>query len=792
MRILFILFFLSTGFAVLAQDCSYKLRGQVLDDEDQPLQGAVIELSVSRDKTVSLKDGSFLFSNLCAGKQVVSVQYVGFALSTKTVHVGNKSLITFRLRADETQLAEVVVQSDAAKRNFSQTSALLSETEVLEMHGKPLGESLLQIAGVSALQTGPSIFKPMIHGLHSQRILILNNGIRQEGQQWGTEHAPEIDPFIATQIEVVKGAEAVRYGADALGGAIIITPPSLHKSNGFGGTASSSFLTNSRTYAFSAMLEGNIRALSKWAWRTQGTYKRGGDYHTPDYVLSNTGLQEYNFSGAIGFNDHQKGVEIYGSTYNTKIGILRAAHTGNLSDLQASIVNERPWYVRDFTYNVDNPYQEIHHNLLKVKAFEKIEGVGTLTILYGGQLNQRNEFDIRRAGRSNRPALSLALFSNVVDVSLDHEWGDVTGSVGVNGTFKENKNDTEATGIKPLIPNYNQYAGGLFWIEKWRKGNWTLEAGARYDYQFLKVLTFTEAQELVKPVFEFNYFSGSAGVTYSFTPNTRIVSNLSLASRPPHVSELYSEGLHHGTASIEEGLKRLNGVLNTETSGIKKEFSRKWITSLQHAGTKFSVEVSAYANVIDNYVFLSPSATRLTIRGYFPVFSYQQTNALLTGADATVGLNVSKQLFFQGKYSYLYGKDVSRNDVLIFMPPPQFDNSITYTFAQTNNFKNVHVTARSLTVLEQTRAPRAVYPVDIVNYNNDGVIDFMPAPNAYTLIHLQAGFDLPVGEHSLSVNIACENLLNTRYRNYLNRLRYYADDIGQNFIIRLSYNFYSH
>jgi iron complex outermembrane receptor protein len=83
------------------------------------------------------------------------------------------------------------------------------------------------LAGVTTLQTGSSISKPVIHGLHSNRILIMNNGVRQEGQQWGSEHAPEIDPFIATRLSVVKGAAGVRYGSDAIGGVILVEPEEL-------------------------------------------------------------------------------------------------------------------------------------------------------------------------------------------------------------------------------------------------------------------------------------------------------------------------------------------------------------------------------------------------------------------------------------------------------------------------------------------------------------------------------------------------------------------------------------
>ena len=138
--------------------------------------------------------------------------------------------------------------------------------------------------------------------------------------------------------------------------------------------------------------------------------------------------------------------------------------------------------------------------------------------------------------------------------------------------------------------------------------------------------------------------------------------------RPPHVSELYSEGLHHGTAAIEEGLMRVEASA-TDQDLILKEAAGKWISTLQITGKKLSADFSVYANLINNYVFLSPTGSRLTIRGYFPVWAYQQTDALLAGADAFVQWSVSKKFQYTGKLSYIYGSDLSRNDVLIFIPP---------------------------------------------------------------------------------------------------------------------------
>jgi iron complex outermembrane recepter protein len=763
--------------------------GVVKDSEGNTLPGATILLGPMG--TISNSDGGFILTHLCEGNYPLQVKFIGFIDFTKNITLAESQHEIITMVPSRTELESIEVYGLAQSTGMTNTSLVLSSTEFGQLKGKSLGESLKSLPGVNVLQSGPAIFKPVIHGLHSQRILILNNGIRQEGQQWGIEHAPEIDPFIAAELTVVKGAEAVRYGADAMGGVIIVNAPAMHQTKKFGGELNTGYMTNNKMGVLSGVFEGGIKSLDDWSWRLQGTVKKGGDFSAPDYVLSNTGLEEFNVSGTLGFQQFNRGLEVYASTFNTEIGILRAAHTGNLNDLENSIKNNEPWYIAPFTYDISNPRQKINHHLLKVSAHQTISGLGKLNVLYGGQYNLRKEFDVRRGSRNERPSLFMKLFTNVLDVSIDHEHTQHSGSFGLNATYKYNVNETGETGISPLIPDYHQFSSGIFIIEKVRKNNWLLEAGGRYDYQFLKVLTFTSGNTLIKPTFNFHYFSGSLGATYYFSPTIRLNNHISRSSRPPHVSELYSEGLHHGTAAIEEGLMRLNGEVLTEQSMVKKEVSGKWISTLQVEGKKISADFSIYANTISNYIFLSPVATRLTIRGYFPVWQYQQTNAVLTGADAFFNWTASKNLQYTGKLSYLYARDVTRKDALIFIPPVNMENSLRYQ-TTVGKLEDFFVKLSVPTFFEQNNAPISVYPSEIPNYTGEQVYDIAPPPPGYSLLNVEVGFTLPLRDQNLSISLAGENLTNETYRNYMNRLRYFADDIGRNFIVRLKYNFHSH
>src|SRR5690606_5649661 len=191
----------------------------------------------------------------------------------------------------------------------------LSREDIAEARGGSLAEHFDALAGVGTLQTGTTIAKPVINGMHSNRVLILNNGIRQEGQQWGAEHAPEIDPFIAKDFKVIKGAEGVRYGADAIGGVLLISPPPLPVDPYLSGELTAAYQANGRAGVLSGMLQSGVKGVKGLSWRVQGTAKRGGNARTANYTLGNTGLAEYNGAAALRYSSTRSALEAYYSRF---------------------------------------------------------------------------------------------------------------------------------------------------------------------------------------------------------------------------------------------------------------------------------------------------------------------------------------------------------------------------------------------------------------------------------------------------------------------------------------------
>ncbi len=219
------------------KDCTYTLSGQITDEHDQsPLEYASIYIQDLGRGATADERGNYVLTNLCEGTYRLLIRHVGCEPKEAFITINKNMIKAFALEHHTRELNEVVVKGEVEDTNVSLATSELSETQLDQSRGKTLGESLKSLSGVNSLQSGPTISKPVINGLHSNRILIMNNGIRQEGQQWGQEHAPEIDPFSATGFKVIKGAATVRYGADAIGGIVLVEPPSLLSNREFKGS----------------------------------------------------------------------------------------------------------------------------------------------------------------------------------------------------------------------------------------------------------------------------------------------------------------------------------------------------------------------------------------------------------------------------------------------------------------------------------------------------------------------------------------------------------------------------
>jgi len=616
------------------------------------------------------------------------------------------------------------------------------------------------------LKNGSNIAKPIIHGLKGNRVAILNNGELQAGQQWGNDHAPEIDPFSADKITVIKGAEGVRYGGNAIGGIILIEPGPITFDPHFHGLAQYLFNTNGRSHGANFSLQ---KGQEFFQWRVKGGYAKGGDLKSSNYFLNNTGKENVHASIQLNRTKGQWSHRAYYSFYSTSLGVLRGAHIGNTTDLKNALVRDEPLFTEEtFSYELESPRQAVTHDLWKISSKYFFSDHNFIQLSYAGQKNQRREFDVRRNGRSNIPALSLNLLAHNFQL-IYHKEGkrDWHLESGLQFRINDNENDPE-TDVFPLIPNYESFQPSIFFSSKKSGEHLAFDIGARYDYKFLKVQRFTNT---VPPVYEtpehvFHNYTFLAGIGTTQLKNGSSRFQVGLVQRAPEINELYSAGLHQGVASIEEG----QSDLQPET-GIKI----LWTNNI-NIKNKLFLEASFYTNPIRDFIFLEPQEDlRLTIRGAFPVFLYKQADVNLSGFDLLSKWDINKRFSWINKFAYVRGQNLTTSQPLIDIPSGDLQSSFQYEIERIKRLQNFSVELTGNYVLQQNR---------FVQFEN------IPNPPAgYFLLNIKLGVVIPIRENRLSVQLTGENLLNQKYRSYLNRLRYFADEQGLNVGLNLRYKF---
>lgn len=748
-----------------------------------PLAFATVVLANTQHGTVADESGAFELHNICEEEVNLEVQFVGY----KTVvhhHDFHHPSPTIYLAPIEHELQSIVVENK--RTNQVQSLALqqkkLDETSLIS---SSLGEVVRSISGVSLLKTGANVSKPIIHGLHSNRVLVINNGVRHGYQVWGQEHAPEIDPSNVEQIQVVKGAATVKYGPDALGGVILYNAKEAKLDVPINGSLGTSFHTNGSALVSKLSLS---KGYDRFAWNIGGFGTYQGDLQAPDYNLSNTGKREYAGSFNTLWHQPRFDLKLFGSYFNQEIGILRGSIVGSASDLQNAIERSTPSPTSPFTYDIQNPKQTTEHMLLK-SELDYYWGESVFNMQFAAQVNEREEYDVRRGDLNTRPVISLLMHTHTVDL----EWAQPSrnGWSGTTGVQLFSQKSANQPDLNPanFVPDYDIFNIGAFTIQSYTFANdATLEIGARFDKQKLYAADTIYSTTIYSNEIDYTSTTFTIGFKKQLTPEISILSNVGYAWRPPNVAELYSFGYHHSVLQygllryeLEPALTTAN-ILDETDKAVPAEKGLKWVTGVEVTKPKTKAEFIFYANQIDNYIFLKPYDIITGIRSALPAYIYEQSDALLLGSDWDIHYQHTPAVSSELKVSYVYALERAANQAFVEIPPLNVQYSIKKTGPWSYGL-NLSYTARQWhepTVIEPSNFDEDDFELD------EGVIfDFMEAPDGFFLLGGNVSYEKSFWKASLTV----DNMLNTSYRLYTDRLRYFADDPGRNIAMTVLFKF---
>lgn len=701
--------------------------------------------------------------------------YVDVLDSTIRVAKGWQRIVV-KLKPSNISVGEVKVGAKQRATSKLQQSVAI-ETEVLEKSASlSIGQLLEQVPGVSTISTGSTIYKPVIQGMHSSRVLLINNGVKLESQSWGEDHAPEIDHTGSSVVEVVKGAEAVRYGYGAVGGVVIFSQAPLpfgHDHFKVGGKANLGYALNGHGYDGS----GSIEMGYKWiGLRLHGMYQRTGDYRTAKYILNNTGLTNINLSAHVGARYKNFTATLYSSLYTSWMGIYYGSKVSDIDQLLKRFIAGQPdeHTFKPFSYKVIPPFQQVQHFMAKSDFVYRINDDHKLELTLSYQDNLRQEYENRKQERySWLPVQDLQLTSMNGELVWNGNWSlfNMSSQLGITGMYQYNFN-VPGTKTPAFIPNYAALTMGGFLFHKVQFGNLTCSAGMRLDLRAMDVKGYTTLSS-------FKYyggfriymnFTGTFAFHYQFNENIEARANLGWAWRPPDVNEMFAAGLHHGIYWV------------VGNKGLKSEHGYKAVAGAKYHNSWLVVEPSVFFQYIDNYIYDNIGEGRDRFHnhpsGKFPKFVYEQDNSRFFGGDVTLSVVPYTGLTLSAKGEWINARNLRRNTWLPFMPSDRYGLGANYTIAWGDKQEwHADVSLEGMLVTKQKRF--------------DASKDLVPdSPPAYFLLKgsAEVGRDLP-GGRSVRLMLLGDNILNALYKEYTDRFRYYAHARGAQLTIRTLVNF---
>jgi len=771
------------------------ISGKVLDIETgDPLPFAVVKfISINRVTTAD-ENGEFTLSDICPGTYKIEVSFVGYKTQIFEKSVDEESIIELQL---QNKINEFETLNVTARRLLERGTEAISQTQITKSDfssnpTRSVASVLSGVQGVTFSSAGSNVQLPVIHGLRGNRILILNNGLKHGFQNWGPDHAPEIDLSGVDNITVVKGAAGVRYGPEAIGGAVIVEGDPMFFNQPFEASVGTGFHSNGRGY-FTQVETGT--GFSNWSYHLGGSLTRFGDRQAPDFSLTNSGKDEKAFHGGARFESGQVKAKVFYSFVDQELALLRTsvAESGNL--FIRSINADEPVFIRPFSFDINEPKQENQHHLGKVELNWQYSEKASLNLRAGRQFNFHKEFDVRR--NADLPITDLDLITDDIQLDWKHpDWIGLDGMIGVQ-LFRQSNENNPGTNTTAFIPNYNVQRYSAFLIEGKDFGNNTVEVGLRVDFEDNSVRGRETNQDLFGDEFSFFNFTASAGWIHSFSERSQIKTNFGTAWRSPNMAELFSFGQNgfKGTFGLlrhrfnSENMLRTDQVTRFDESGKSVEKGLKWVSEWNFSTDHHQIVTTAYSNLIRDFIFEKPADIIGTVRGPLPIFIIDQADSFFLGTDVTWKHQYSSRLNGTFGGSYLYSRNIEDSEPLINQPPAKTDYSFSYaTDGGLGFFDSFEFILNTSYTFKQFDAPRTIRPEDIVNGNveiqqDSEIFDFKEAPSGYFLVNTS----LHTTFGNFSGSLEMQNLLNTSYRDYLNEMRLFADEPGFNISLSITY-----
>jgi iron complex outermembrane recepter protein len=750
------------------------LTGKIIDKQTgATIPGVTVYIPDLKTGAVTNIDGIYLIENLPQKKVLIQVSFLGYKTIIETVDLAAITTKDFAMETSAKEMNEVVVtgHSQAGEKNRTPTPiSVISSTELKQNTSTNIIDALAKQPGISQITTGSGISKPVIRGLGYNRVVVVNDGIRQEGQQWGDEHGIEIDEFSVNKVEILKGPASLSYGSDAIAGVINMLSETTIPQGKIVGDVIANYQTNNGMIGYSANVAGNLKG---YIWDVRYSNKMAHSYQNKyDGYVYNSGFKENTISGILGVNKSWGYSHLHFSVYDFTPGLVE----GERDSASGKFI--RPVALNDSTegseivpdadlksYDVSIPYQRINHYKATLNNSFYL-GNSSIKAILGFQQNHRKEF-----GNILTPdTYGLYFLMNTFNYDIRYVLPEKNGwdvSLGVNGMEQNSQNK----GLEFLVPEYNLFDIGGFTIIKKTFDKLDLSGGIRYDTRTEKTEDLYlngKGEKTENPdtasyhqfsafTGKFSGVSGSIGATYQFSEKAFAKLNAARGYRAPNIGEIGSNGIHEGTNRYELG-----------NSKLKPENSFQMDLSFGLNTEHITMEVDLFNNMIDNYIFsrkLNSVFGGDSLNAGVTTFQFVSGNANLTGGEIMIDIHPHPLdwLHFENSFSYVQASQKNQPDstkYLPFTPAPKLESELKADIKKSGKFmKNTFVKLEAENYFKQDKF-----------YGAFGTETKTPG---YTLINAGVGTTFISRTHTIcSFYINVNNLTDVAYQSHLSRLKY--------------------
>ncbi len=755
------------------------ISGNVKDIQSKEnLPGVSIYIADLETGTTTDVKGNYRIENLKPGVYLFNISFVGYKSIVKSIDIRQDTVINFLLRPSVTELNEVVVTGVARSTELKMNPVAIktvNRNSLDEQASTNLIDGLKSTPGVSQITTGAAISKPLIRGLGYNRVITLDNGIRQEGQQWGDEHGIEIDEYAVGRVEIIKGPGSLMYGSDGIAGVLNFLSPKMPPMGEMRTRLISNYQTNNNLIGYSFSNAGNKNGFQ---WLGRFSRKIAGNYQNRyDGKVYNSGFKETDGSLFVGINKNWGHSFWTISSFNQNLNLVEGERDslGNFTYVNAN-GDEMTASEKDLNgYKTGFPHQEIHHIKLVSNNYFLLKK-GSVSADFAVQNNQRKEFGNPVEPDDIDLFFDLRTFNYNIRYNFERIHGWET-SVGAGGMYQSNANKGEEF----LIPAYHLFDAGVFVFTQRKFGKINLAGGLRFDNRNMnsmalyldslgKPLDVPDKQaELKFSPFRKNYngFSGSIGLSWQANQKSTLKFNLSRGYRAPNIAELASNGRHEGTFRYEIG----NPDLMPETS---HQTDLSYLYNSAHT----TLEVSPFVNFIDHYIYVEKlkginGTDSIPDPGEAaPAFRFTAGNARLAGGEIYVDVHPHPLdwLHIENSFSYVQAVQSKVPDsmkYLPFIPAPKYTGEIKAQWKEAGKiFSHVYVKFGVEHFFKQDRI-----------FSAFGTETETPA---YTLLNAGAGAYIHAFHRKdfLRIYVSAGNLLDVAYQNHLSRLKYAPENVA--------------